>query len=315
MRNFGQLVGDTAKQLRDTSTRIPTGFPSMDTVLGGGLRRKSFDLLLARPEVGKTSIAIAIAVNAVRNGFPAMIASLEMSAEEVTIRVLSNFLAMPVSLVEEMLKSPQPDSALLMAIRDLKDLNIQDGTKPDWNTLRGWVEAQNPTPKLVVLDHLRLMKRYGYPKGEAERVQQLSEDAKVFAKETDVALLTLHHVGRGEADNKNHGHAPLTMEDGFYGGEMDGDRVFGLYGPERDPSLTPEVRQTVKGKRVLQLLKNRHGESSYEGVLLDWRRPTMVFEEADLTQVTYLGQSDNGPRHYPGNSNDNQRQLLPATSV
>lgn len=290
MRSWGQLVGDTTKELRNPQSRIPTGFPSMDALLDGGLRKKSLNLVIARQEVGKSAVAIQMAVSAVTAGHSCLFVSLEMDADECVVRALSSHMDLPVHIVEDMLKSETPPPALLQANADLRNLTVYDSTKPDWNDLKKLRADLRQPADLIVLDTLRAMKRYGYPKGEVERVQTLAEDAKAFAKQEEIALLALHHVGRGGAEDGNHGHKPVTAEDSYYGGEFEADRMFGLFRPERDPSLNPNQRRALKGLTYFQVVKNRQGESCYEGIPLMWKRPSMRFEEVYETQfIPYLG--------------------------
>jgi replicative DNA helicase len=68
---------------------VPTGYPTLDNLLGG-LHRSDLIILAARPSVGKTTLALDIARNAaVKSGIPVGIFSLEMSAQQLTQRMLS----------------------------------------------------------------------------------------------------------------------------------------------------------------------------------------------------------------------------------
>lgn len=293
MHSWGQSVGSTATELRKPQSRVPTGIPSIDKLLDGGLRKKSLNMVIARQEVGKSAVALQMAVSAVTAGHSCLFVSLEMDEDECVTRALSSYMDLPVHIVEDMLRTTTPPSALLEANSALRNLTVYDSTKPDWNDLKKLRDGMRQPADLVVLDTLRAMKRYGYPKGEVERVQTLAEDAKVFAKQEEVALVALHHVGRGGAEDANHGHKPVTAEDSIYAGEFESDRMFGLFRPERDPALTPTQRLALKGLTYLQIVKNRQGESCYEGVPLMWKRPSMRFEEVDATRfIPYLAPQD-----------------------
>jgi replicative DNA helicase len=243
--------------------------------------------------VGKSAFAGQLAVNAANAGFGAAYASLEMSREEVTIRALSAHKHLPVEDIEATLaKADLPE--ILALQQELPLFGVDDSGRPDWNTLKAYVtqqsEAFGQPVRLLVVDHLRLMARYGGGRGEMERVQRLAEDAKTFAKEADVVLVVLHQVGRsveGSQGRKNHGDTRLTMEDGMFGAEADADVVLGVYRPERNPDLTEPQRQAVNGVMVCQLLKNRHGNSCIPGIVLNWKRPSMYIEQSGM-EVDYL---------------------------
>ena len=70
-----------------TDNRIMTGFPSLDKMLGG-LRPGTLNVIAGAPGVGKTALAIEIAVNCAKDGHKVGIFSLEMSKDEITQRIV-----------------------------------------------------------------------------------------------------------------------------------------------------------------------------------------------------------------------------------
>ncbi len=80
---------DMLRRQEVTITGVPTGFPSLDK-LTAGLQPGTLNIIAARPSMGKTSLALAIAAHvALREHRPVQIYSLEMSQEELTDRLLS----------------------------------------------------------------------------------------------------------------------------------------------------------------------------------------------------------------------------------
>ena len=69
--------------LKDGIDRIPTGIPSLDDMLGGGLPRGSLTLIAARPGMGKTSLAIQFAGNLAAAGKRVLLIELEMSKGQI----------------------------------------------------------------------------------------------------------------------------------------------------------------------------------------------------------------------------------------
>ena len=66
---------------------MPTGFKELDKLLAG-LHPGDLCILAARPSVGKTALALNIAVNAAKTGAAVAVFCLEMSAEQLVQRVL-----------------------------------------------------------------------------------------------------------------------------------------------------------------------------------------------------------------------------------
>ena len=68
---------------------VPSGFPSLDRVLGGGFRRQDLVVLGGDVGSGKSALALAIAVRAAQAGMPTLYLSGEMSPERVLERALA----------------------------------------------------------------------------------------------------------------------------------------------------------------------------------------------------------------------------------
>ena len=73
--------------LKDGIDRIPTGIPSLDDILGGGLPRGSLTLITARPGMGNTSFALQLAGNIATAGGRVLFFELEMTKEQLLNRI------------------------------------------------------------------------------------------------------------------------------------------------------------------------------------------------------------------------------------
>ena len=69
---------------------VASGFNQFDEILGGGLQRSDLVIIAARPSLGKSSLAFNIAANAALQGNHVGIFSLEMSKEQIAVRLLSS---------------------------------------------------------------------------------------------------------------------------------------------------------------------------------------------------------------------------------
>ena len=69
---------------------IATGFPDLDKLLGGGLQRSDLAIIAARPSLGKSTLAFNIARHAAEQLARVAVFSLEMSAEQIGIRLVAS---------------------------------------------------------------------------------------------------------------------------------------------------------------------------------------------------------------------------------
>lgn len=91
-QTVAEILNDFADELQDqangTISRVPTGFPRLDSVILGGWTRGNLIVVSARPSVGKSAIMLQMAVEATRAGFPATVYSLEMPNRDLGQRLV-----------------------------------------------------------------------------------------------------------------------------------------------------------------------------------------------------------------------------------
>jgi replicative DNA helicase len=79
-----QRIKDGEEQV----ARFPTGFPSLDRILGGGIYKGGTTVISGRPSMGKTSFAMQILLNLALQGEKVLAVSLEMTKEQLAGRTL-----------------------------------------------------------------------------------------------------------------------------------------------------------------------------------------------------------------------------------
>ncbi len=188
----GQLLG------------IPTGLPGLDILLGG-LQPSDLIVLAARPSVGKTSLALNIAQHAaIRGGKKVAVFSLEMSREQLALRLLSaesgiNPRPLQSGFVNETdwSKIAEVMNAMHNAPMWIDDTPVL--TVLDLRTRARRLEAEQRGIDLIIVDYLQLMQGTTSNK-DANRVQEVSEISrglKQLARELKVPVLALSQLSRG----------------------------------------------------------------------------------------------------------------------
>jgi len=102
---------------------ISTGFPLIDKLMGGGIRRKAISLWGCRTGGGKSIMAGMIARHNAKKGIPVLIIDTEMSAEDLMSRGLAAESGTPISEIEHG-KFQENVSRINIAAKDLKDYPI-----------------------------------------------------------------------------------------------------------------------------------------------------------------------------------------------
>lgn len=261
--NRGELVG------------TPTGLIRLDRMTGG-LKKSDLIILAARPSMGKTALALNMAIAASAK-VPVVIFSLEMSKMQLGQRLLSLESKVDVGNIQRGDLTESEREAVTNALSKLADrpVKIDDTGGITLSELR--MRAKQLKRKdglgLVVVDYVQLMA--GNKENRVQEVSEISRGLKALAKELDVPVLALSQLNRNlemRADKR-----PLLADLRESGSlEQDADIVMFLY---RDEYYNQDSES--KGVAELIVAKNRNGETGMTA--LSFRPERMFF--GDLTRA------------------------------
>ena len=263
IRHVMQNVFDAMSEAAASGSRIPglgTGLPDLDE-LTLGLNKSELIIIAARPGMGKTSIALNIALHVGMTLHKKVaIFSLEMSREQLVTRLLSRAALVPSqNLVTGRLTEQQwRDVSAAAGTLSACDILIDDNstlTVADMN-------AQCRTIKdlgLVVIDYLQLMSsaggRFSSNESRVQAVSEISRMMKVMAKQLGVPVICLSQLNRAaEARSDKRPLLSDLRESGSI--EQDADVVIGLYreGYNNRECENPNAAEAI-------VLKNRKGQT------------------------------------------------------
>ena len=270
IRHVMQNVFDAMSEAAASGSRIPglsTGLPDLDDLILG-LNKSELVIIAARPGMGKTSIALNIALSvAMQQHKKVAIFSLEMSREQLVTRLLSRAALVPSqNLFTGRLTDQQwRDVAAAANTLSACDILIDDNstlTVADMNaqcrTIRGL--------DLVVIDYLQLMSSAGgrgfSNESRTQAVSDISRMMKVMAKQLGVPVICLSQLNRAAEARQD--KRPLLSDLRESGSiEQDADVVIGLYreGYNNRECENPNLAEAI-------VLKNRKGQTGT--VQLTW---------------------------------------------
>ena len=254
---------------------LTTGLSAIDGKING-MNKSDLLLLAARPGMGKTSLALNIALNAAKaSGKTVAIFSLEMSRDQLVTRLIAGEgLVENTRLVTGNLReSDWVRIAEAASTLSRLDIRIDDNpllTVADMNAKCRRLDNLG----LVVIDYLQLMTSAGGKSYSGENRQQAVSDIsrmlKIMAKELQVPVLCLSQLSR--ANEKREDKRPMLSDLRESGSiEQDADIVMFIY---RDDYYNSDSEKRNVAECIVA--KNRHGETGK--VELRWMPEYTSFE-------------------------------------
>ena len=277
-----QVLPDVLDRLGEMSEHenhlpgLSTGLSAIDQKITG-LNKSDLILLAARPGMGKTSLALNLALNVARGGKTVAVFSLEMSREQLATRLLSSEALVENNRLRTGLLRETDWEKIAGAATVLNRLDILIDDNPllsvaDMNAKCRRLEGL----ALVVVDYLQLMTSAGGGRGGENRQQVVSDMSrmlKIMAKELNVPVICLSQLSR--ANEKRDDKRPMLSDLRESGAiEQDADIVLFLY---RDDYYNEDSEKHNIAECIVA--KNRHGETGK--VELRWMPEYTQFSTLD----------------------------------
>ena len=280
---LGQVLPDVLDRLSEMSEHedhlpgLSTGLSAIDQKITG-LNNSDLILLAARPGMGKTSLALNVALNVAKGGGTVAVFSLEMSREQLAMRLLSSEALVENNRLRTGLLRETDWEKIAGAATVLNRLDVRIDDNPllsvaDMNAKCRRLDSLS----LVVVDYLQLMTSAGGSSRGGENRQQVVSDMsrmlKIMAKELNVPVICLSQLSR--ANEKRDDKRPMLSDLRESGAiEQDADIVLFLY---RDDYYNEDSEKHNIAECIVA--KNRHGETGK--VELRWMPEYTQFSTLD----------------------------------
>ncbi len=239
--NKGKLVG------------LPTGFPDLDRMTAG-LQKSDLIIVAARPSMGKTMLCLNLARHvALYDQVPVAIFSLEMSREQLALRLLSA----EAELSGQRLRTGELDddmwATLSNALGRLGEAPIFIDDTPGVSALEVRAKARQLKAQfdigLVIIDYMQLMAGRRAENRQQE-ISDISRSLKALARELDVPVVALSQLSRAvESRTDKRPMLSDLRESGAI--EQDADIVAFLYREDyyTKESQNPDVTELIVAKQ------------------------------------------------------------------
>jgi replicative DNA helicase len=295
---------------------LATGLRDLDLKMGG-LQKSDLVILAGRPGMGKTALATNIAYNIAKawhgerradgriettDGGIVGFFSLEMSAEQLATRIISEQTGIPSSAIRRGQITEEDFDRLKDRMRELQDIPFYIDQSGGLSIAQLAARARRLKRQrgldLLVVDYIQLLQGTSRraAEGRVQEVTEITTGLKALAKELNVPIVALSQLSR-QVENRDDKRPQLSdlRESGSI--EQDADVVMFVFREEyylanKEPRMgTLEHEQwkaqmePVHGKADVIIGKQRHGPTG---------TVTMQFE-ANVTRFSDLAASDHLP--------------------
>ena len=255
-------------------TGVSTGFSDLDERLSG-LQNSDLVIVAGRPSMGKTAFAMNLCENAaIKSKLPVAVFSMEMPAEQLTMRMLSSLGRIDQQRVRsgKLTDEDWPRLTATMSMLNDAEIYIDDTPALTPTELRARCRRLKREKNLgmVLIDYLQLMQVPGTKENRATEISEISRGLKALAKELNVPVIALSQLNRSlEQRTDKRPQMSDLRESGAI--EQDADVILFIY---RDEVYNDDSKD--KGKAEIIIGKQRNGPIGR--VMLTFRNQYTRFE-------------------------------------
>jgi replicative DNA helicase len=244
---------------------LSSGFKSLDKKLGG-LREEQLIVVAGRPAMGKTTFAMNIAENVLKNTDKSVLFfSMEMSAKDIMERMISSHGLLDFSKVRQAKFNFDEWNDIARISTELKKEKLSIVDKPALTPQELKHKARkfkrfNPDLGLIVVDYLQLMQCPIYQNNRNLEVSKISNELKALSKELKVPVVVISQLNR--AVDSRTDKRPFMSDLRDSGSiEQDADIILFVYREE----VYNEANNAAKGQADIIIAKHRNGETGSIG--------------------------------------------------
>ncbi|MDO4729222.1 MAG: DnaB-like helicase C-terminal domain-containing protein [Bacteroidota bacterium] len=289
-KDFPQLIEAVQKKIESISSGHITGIKSSLSIINkafGGWQNSDLVIIAGRPGMGKTAFVVQQVIDVVKQDKAVGIFSLEMSAEQITSRIVTNYTHIPNSSILRKGLNKAEVYRYLNLKQDLLGMKIHIDDTPAISIQNLKLKAKMMKLKhnieILFVDYLQLI-TYSTSRNREQEISFISRELKALAKMLDIPVIALSQLSRQveqRADKR-----PLLSDLRDSGAiEQDADEVLFLYRPEyygieqwEDYGNAP-----TQNEAEIIIQKNRHG-----GILSERCRVNMAISSFyDINEFEY----------------------------
>ncbi len=241
IKNIIKITKNKIKKLyknpKKEITGIDTGYIDLNKKTFG-FQQSDLIIIAARPSMGKTTFAMNICENiAMSQSKPILIFSLEMSSEQILIRLISSLSRVNQNKIKTG-KLNNKDwiriSSTIKLLEKKKNIFIDDScnlTPTDIRSRTRKIYKENNGLSIVMIDYLQLMRSSTYLENRTLEIADISRSLKLLAKELKIPIIALSQLNRSSEQRSD--KRPVNSDLRESGSiEQDADLIIFIYRDE-----------------------------------------------------------------------------------
>jgi len=244
---------------KELVTGVPSGFKELDR-LTAGFHASDLIIVAGRPSMGKTALCLNLSqYAAIEKRIPVAIFSLEMSKEQLVIRMLCSEAQVEGTRLRTGFLTESDWPKLTLAAGNLSDAPIFIDDSAAISVLELRAKARRLKGEhglgMLIIDYLQLMKGRTRVESRQQEISEISRSLKALAKELNIPVIAVSQLSRKtEERTGNRPQLSDLRESGAI--EQDADLILFLY---RDEVYNRSEDNPNKGKAELIIGKQRNG--------------------------------------------------------
>jgi replicative DNA helicase len=244
---------------KELVTGVPSGFKELDR-LTAGFQPSDLIIVAGRPSMGKTAFCLNVAQHAaIEKGIPSAIFSLEMSKEQLGIRMLCSEASVEGSRLRTGFLNESDWPRLTLAAGNLSDAPIYIDDTAAATALELRAKARRLRAEhdlgLIIIDYLQLMKGRAKVENRQQEISEISRSLKALAKELTIPVIAVSQLSRKTEERM--GNRPQLSDLRESGAiEQDADLILFIY---RDEVYNRSEENPNKGVAEVIIGKQRNG--------------------------------------------------------
>ena len=259
-----QMIKPTYDRLYERSQKggglsgISSGFRELDK-LTAGLQKGELIIIAGRPSMGKTAFALNIAEHIALSdkNNPVAIFSMEMSAEQLTFRMISSLGMVQGNALKTGKLTDKDWDRVDGAIQQMKEAPIFIDDTPSLTPVELRARARRIQRErglsLIVIDYLQLMQVPGSKENRATEISEITRNLKALARELQIPIIALAQLNRSVEQRTD--KTPIMSDLRESGSiEQDADLIGFIY---RDEIYHKDTDK--KGQALIDIAKQRNG--------------------------------------------------------